>query len=187
MTGDREGDRVYCTWAHRAMLPADIRGKFGDLDQFLRTIIGSARTSLLIISPYLSAAGLQSLKAPMEVAVSNGAWLRIVTGDLAADNERNRQALQRLVENSDGQRIRGRLRVLVATESLPVLIHAKSIIADRSSGFLGSANLSWRGLDSNFEMGVALGYRQAETIDSLVSYLEARGMIADATSSALAT
>jgi phosphatidylserine/phosphatidylglycerophosphate/cardiolipin synthase-like enzyme len=135
----------------------------------------------LILAPYLSPSGLQALKGAIGVAAKNGAWIRLVAGDLEADDKRNLRALRELTSGSDGQAIAARLRVLGASAELPVLIHAKSVIADTERGFLGSANISWHGMEKNFEMGVSVTRRQAEAIDALVSFLEASGKLTEAT------
>ncbi len=172
---------IYCTWVHRALLPPPLRDRFGDLDQFVRDVISSATSSLLILAPYLSSSGLQALKGAIGVAAKNGAWIRLVAGDLEADDERNLKALRQLTAGSDGRAIAARLRVLAASSELPVLIHAKSVIADNERGFLGSANISWHGMERNFEMGVSVSRRQAEAIDGLVSFLEASGKLIETT------
>ena len=176
-----EPDLIYCTWAHRALLPPPLHDRFGDLDQFVRDVISSATSSLLILAPYLSSSGLQALKGAIGVAAKNGAWIRLVSGDLDADDERNLKALRQLTAGSDGRAIAARLRVLAASSELPVLIHAKSVIADKERGFLGSANMSWHGMERNFEMGVSVSRRQAEAIDGLVSFLEASGKLVETT------
>jgi phosphatidylserine/phosphatidylglycerophosphate/cardiolipin synthase-like enzyme len=151
-----EPDLIYCTWAHRALLPPPLHDRFGDLDQFVRDVISSAKSSLLILAPYLSPSGLQALKGAIGMAAKSGAWIRLVAGDLDADDGRNLRALRQLTSGSDGRVIGSRLRVLAASSELPVLIHAKSVIADGERGFLGSANMSWQGMERNFEIGVSV-------------------------------
>ena len=50
-------------------------------------------------------------------------------------------------------------------------LHAKIIVADRNIAILGSANLSWRGLVSNHEIGVVLHDRTASDVANLVDLL----------------
>jgi phosphatidylserine/phosphatidylglycerophosphate/cardiolipin synthase-like enzyme len=158
-----------------------LHDRFGDLDQFVRDVICSAQSNLLVLAPYLSPAGLQALKGAIGVAARNGAWIRLVAGDLNADDDRNLRALRQLTAGGEGKAISAHLRVLTASPELPVLIHAKSVIADKERGFLGSANLSWHGMEKNFEMGVSVSRQQAEAIDGLVSFLEASGKLTEVT------
>jgi phosphatidylserine/phosphatidylglycerophosphate/cardiolipin synthase-like enzyme len=113
------------------------------------------------------------------VAAQNGASIRLVTGDLDAGEARNRKAIRELTSGEIGGLITHGLRVLIASESLPVLLHSKLVVVDRCRGYIGSANLSWHAMESNFEIGVSLSASQAETLDGLVDYLEARSMLTE--------
>ncbi len=174
-------DNLYCTWAYRKSLPPALRSSFRELDHFVRTLCASATCDLVLVAPYLSSAGLESLRAPIARSVQRGAWVRLVTGDLNQRTGVNRRALRALVEGEDGAIIKQRLRILTATEKLPALIHAKIILADEKQGYLGSANLSRNALGKNFELGVSLSLPQLRSLHSLLALLESRGMIAECT------
>jgi phosphatidylserine/phosphatidylglycerophosphate/cardiolipin synthase-like enzyme len=176
---------LYCTWTHRSYFSTSLRTEFGDLDHFVAELLSTARERLLLVAPYLSTAGMKRLRGPLAAAAGTGAWIRLVTGDLDDSMTRNFQAINALVADSDGALIRSRLRVLCAATGSMGFIHAKLIVADRSRGYLGSANLSAGGLDRNFEVGVALGADQAVAIERLIDCLEAGGLISDVTRSVL--
>jgi phosphatidylserine/phosphatidylglycerophosphate/cardiolipin synthase-like enzyme len=170
-----------CTWSYRKSLPPSLRGTLLELDHFVRALCSSAKSELILVAPYLSSAGLESLRAPIARSAQQGAWIRLVTGNLDRRNSLNQKALRTLIGGEDGAIIKGRLRVLTATEKLPALIHAKIILADQEHGYLGSANLSQSALDRNFEMGVALRPGQVRSLHSLLSLLEARGLVTECT------
>lgn len=170
-------DLVFCTWSHRSTLPPSLRERLGDLDQLLRDLALSARSSVLLVAPYLSPAGMRSLKNSLGVAAQNGASIRLVTGDLDADGQRNRRAIHELISGDAGAIIARRLRVLTATETLPVLLHAKLVVVDGSHGYIGSANLSWHAMESNLEIGVSLSSPQASALEDLIAYFEGRLML----------
>lgn len=172
-------ETLFCTWSYRKSLPPSLRGALLELDHFVRTVCSAARSDLILVAPYLSSAGLESLRSPIARSAQQGAWIRLVTGDLDQRNGANQKALRSLVSGKDGEIIKGRLRVLTATEKLPALIHAKIILADQKQGYLGSANLSRSALDRNFELGVALSTAQVKSLHSLISLLEARGLLQD--------
>lgn len=176
---------MYCTWSHRNLLPPALRDRFRDLDQFLKELLSSAESRVVIVAPYLSPAGLDAIRGPLAVAADRGAWLRLVTGDLQDPDGWNRRALRALVEGPGGDRIRGRLRVLTGSAEMPALLHAKFAVVDRHRGYLGSANLSWSAMEANFEVGTALASRQAEALDGLVAYLESQSFLVEATRMAL--
>lgn len=153
--------------------------RLGDLDHLLRELIVSATSSVLLVAPYLSPSGVRSIKDGLAVAVHRGALIRIVTEDLDSNGGLNRKAVTELVDGDSGRKIKSKLRILTASGPVAELIHAKVLVIDGRRGYLGSANLSWRALQSNFEIGVSLHPRQAGTIEGLVSYLEASGHISE--------
>lgn len=171
-----------CTWTHRGLLPPSLKDQFGDLDQLIRETIISAKSRLLVVAPYVSAAGMNLLRESLAVAVANGAWIRVLTGDLDANGALNRKALETLFRGDGGARLRERVRVLVCSDRLPVLFHAKLVIADAERGYIGSANVSASAMGENFEIGCALGAKQAESMDKLVDFLEAKGFVVDQSS-----
>jgi len=117
----------------------------------------------------------------MAVSAQRGAWIRLLTSDLDNPDALNRRALRSLVDGEEGMLIRKRTRVLTCSGASPVLFHVKIVVADRSRGYLGSANLSWRGLEGNFEIGMALSVAQAEALDDLISFFEAQHLLEDRT------
>jgi phosphatidylserine/phosphatidylglycerophosphate/cardiolipin synthase-like enzyme len=115
----------------------------------------------------------------MAVSAQKGAWIRLLTSNLEENNGANQRALNALVEGDEGALIRNRLRILTATDKLPALIHAKIILVDHKRGYLGSANFSQSALDRNFELGVALSPNQVRSLESLLAFFEAQGLIAE--------
>lgn len=172
---------LYCTWSHRETLPPGLRTRFRDLDHFLRELIASATSSLLIAAPYLSPAGMKALQPSIATAAQQGAWIRLVTGGLDDPSGWNCRAIRSLMSGEEGKIVRRRFRVLAARGETPVLLHAKVIVADGARAYLGSANISLGALEKNLELGVALEAAQAETLEQLVSFLEAQGLLVDRT------
>jgi phosphatidylserine/phosphatidylglycerophosphate/cardiolipin synthase-like enzyme len=172
-------DRLFCTWTYRASMPPSLRNAFGDLDQLLRDVAVSAKSSLIIVAPYLSAVGIRGLMNSVAVAAQAGAAVKLITGDLDADGSRNRQAVRELLTGEYGTVIHQHLRVLTNSPSFPALLHAKLVIADGRRGYLGSANVSWRGMESNLEIGVELPAQQASVLEALFTFLESSGALVE--------
>ena len=122
----------------------------------------------------------------MATAADSGAWIRLVTTDVADRDSWNYKSVQTLVSGSEGQMIRPRLRILCADSESLTFIHAKLIVADRTRGYLGSANLSGGGLDKNFEVGAAMAPEQAEALERLIDAFETQGLIVDVSDQVLA-
>jgi phosphatidylserine/phosphatidylglycerophosphate/cardiolipin synthase-like enzyme len=124
---------------------------------------------------------MASLQKSIAVSAQRGAWIRIVTGDLQHSESYNWRSISVLLGGSEGALIRPRLRILEVSTSLAEMVHAKCIVADGKRGYLGSANLSVRGLETNFELGVLLDESDATTLDQLVAHFEATGALKDRT------
>jgi phosphatidylserine/phosphatidylglycerophosphate/cardiolipin synthase-like enzyme len=73
----------------------------------------------------------------------------------------------------------GAVRALWWTGGHPSLMHAKFVVADRSRGYFGSANLTSLGLGEHLETGVALEPQQSEALLGLLSALESSGMFTE--------
>lgn len=172
--------RLFCTWTYRAALPPALRDQVADLDQLLRDLSLSARVSLLLVSPYLSAAGLRAMKGAVAMAARAGAWVTVVTTPLDGSEMRNRQAIEAFTDGEEGSFIDRRLRVLVPAPTFDELIHSKLVVADRQRGYIGSANFSWHGMESNLELGVCLQPGQAAAIAGIFEHLEASGKLVEA-------
>jgi phosphatidylserine/phosphatidylglycerophosphate/cardiolipin synthase-like enzyme len=172
---------ICCTWTHREILPSVIKSKFQDLDDLIRRLISTSKSQLFIVSPYLSPAGIKSLKNGISLAAKNGSWIRLLTSDLDSEDTLNFKAVKALIDGEEGEIIRGRLRVLTGSKIMPELFHSKLILCDGEKGYLGSANISFSGLEKNFEVGVELQTTQVEALQDLISYIEAQGLIVDVT------
>ena len=171
--------RVFCTWTYRSGLPPALRDQVADLDQLLRDLSLSARISILLVSPYLGAAGLRGMKGALAVAAEAGAWITVITAPLDDNEMRNRRAIHELQDGEDGGLIARRLRVLVPAPTFEQLIHAKLVVVDRQRGYIGSANLSWHGMESNLELGVCFEPNQAAAVAAIFEHLEASGKLVE--------
>ncbi|MEU1596626.1 hypothetical protein ABZ468_28175 [Streptomyces sp. NPDC005708] len=60
-------------------------------------------------------------------------------------------------------------------------MHAKFVVADRATGYFGSANLSSLGLQEHFEIGMELGSTQASSLVDLCTRLREEGFFAQVT------
>ena len=176
---------IYCTWSHRKLLPKELNRRFKDLDHFLKQTLSLAKESILIIAPYLSIEGVKLIKDSLYMSAERGAWIKIVTGKIEKKLDQNKLALKNLIQGDRGEIIRSRLRVLVGSRSLSILLHSKIITVDSKYGYLGSANITFHAFERNFEVGVALLADQSSSIEDLVAYWESKGMLVDSTSLAL--
>ncbi|MCB9719739.1 MAG: phospholipase D family protein [Candidatus Omnitrophica bacterium] len=176
---------VYCTWEHRKVLPIELNRNFRDLDHFIKQLLSSARSEIVLIIPYLTCDGIQIIKDSIYMSIQNGAWLKVITSDLDGEIRQNKKALRSLVSGEQGRRIRNRLRVLTGRRDLSILLHSKIIIVDSFCGYLGSANITFSAFQKNFEVGVSLSPKQSKSLEELIKYWESSGMLTDSTNSFL--
>ena len=160
-------------------MPALFRDRMHDLDTYIREVISSATEDLLIITPYLSPAGIESLKKSLFIAADKGVWIRLLTSNLDSDMAMNSDAVNDLLSDPGASSLRSRFRILSTPPDNATLFHSKAIIADRARGYLGSANISQSAFENNFELGVSLTPFQARTIEDIISYMETTGTIVD--------
>jgi phosphatidylserine/phosphatidylglycerophosphate/cardiolipin synthase-like enzyme len=178
---------LYCTWSYRSLLPPLLRGRFHDLDHLVRDLLASAESSLIIVAPYLSEPGMLAVRGPLIQSIQRGAWVRIVSQEVEIPGSENSRALRALFSGPGGNHARSRTRILQASGSEAPMFHAKIVVVDRARGYLGSANLSRRAFEHNFEVGVALDARQAASLHDLLSHFEATGLLKDCTEALLAS
>lgn len=169
---------LYCTWSHRADLPTHLQVRFSDLDDLVRRVIISAQKSLTIVTPYLSSAGFQLLEEALALCAERRVWIRIITHLCGEPAAANIAALCSLFDSLGGSTLLHRTRVLSARSGEP-FIHAKLVVADARNGYIGSANLSARGLGQNFELGVRLTPSQARATEELLDWLESQGRLVE--------
>lgn len=172
---------LYCTWAYRRLLTPALRMRFRDLDHFVRSLLASANTQLYVVAPYLGEGAMTAIQASIASSVARGAWVRVVTEDVVSPDSRHFAAIKALLAGTTGRLIEQRIRILTPSGADIGLFHSKAIIADGQRGYLGSANMSWHGLEHNFELGVALDSRQANALQSLLTQFESIGLLTDCT------
>ena len=68
------------------------------------------------------------------------------------------------------------LKVYTADVPVGSMLHAKLVIADGKCLILGSANITWPGLEQNLEAGVVLNNGEASEAKLVISGLEKAGL-----------
>lgn len=176
---------LYCTWAYRRLLTPALRVRFRDLDHLVRSLLASASTQLYVVAPYLSEAAMTGIQGSIASSVARGAWVRVVTEDVVRPDSGNYAAVRALLAGASGRMIEQRLRILTPLDPDIGLFHSKAIIVDGERGYLGSANISWHGLEHNFELGVALDSSHASALQALLALFESIGLLTDCTDAVL--
>lgn len=139
------------------------------------TLVESARTSLVLVSPFMEARGVGLLLDALLRALRRGVNVSIIThgaGDLSSFASTAIAELLREAAGLDGQ-----LEVLSARDDLRVLLHSKLIVSDNARAIVGSANLTGKGFSENFEAGVVLGAMEAVQLLGVTNALRQSGLV----------
>ncbi|WP_336021523.1 phospholipase D-like domain-containing protein [Halobellus salinisoli] len=135
-------------------------------------LIRSAEDTLVLMSPFLSEDAYNRLRPALVTAADNGADITLITRYLTYGDEDYNREFVRAVLNDD------RLAPQVTTyeyidDSTWTTFHAKVVIADGVRAYLGTANLTHKGLGGNLELGVIFRDETAPRLTELVEALRA--------------
>src|SRR5690606_3112589 len=119
--------------------------------QVLRRLVVSAEEELILAAPFLDT-GVEGLFPAAAALVNEGGSCVVITRDLVVSGSKGRNrpvvdALRRQVNEPTRLRVEG-----WSGDGLG--IHMKVVIADRKRCYIGSANLTYGGLERHVEVGV---------------------------------
>jgi phosphatidylserine/phosphatidylglycerophosphate/cardiolipin synthase-like enzyme len=116
-------------------------------------LIINATSDVSIINPYFDAEGRRRILPYLKAAVERGVGIRVISRGARSLSGRNQAAsfLRPLLKERTYD---VELRSFQVARRAPV--HAKMLISDSTSVYVGSANLTGRSLASNLEVGVVL-------------------------------
>ncbi len=116
-------------------------------------LIINATSDVSIINPYFDADGRTKILPYLKAAVNRGVGIRVISRGAKSLSGRNQAAsfLRPLLKERTHD---VELRSFQVAQRAPV--HAKVLISDSISAYVGSANLTGRSLANNLEVGVVL-------------------------------
>jgi phosphatidylserine/phosphatidylglycerophosphate/cardiolipin synthase-like enzyme len=137
----------------------NIRDSIGSLVVNLLDLIQQAESELVILNPFFSEKGYEQVGAPISDATARGVDVTIITKSLTyGGSTQNERVVRRLFQNDDTMPENLTIYEYVLDENpdeeYPPTIHAKLTIADGECAYLGTANMTHRGLVENLELGV---------------------------------
>jgi len=157
-----------------ATIPYDDRaldpGMFEPLHGNLLELIRSADDDLVLMSPFLSEQAYERLRPALITAADNGADITLITRYLTyGDEDYNREFTRAVLGD---ERLKSQLTVYeYIDDETWTTFHAKIVIADGVRAYLGTANLTHRGLGDNLELGVIFRDETTRKFSSLVEML----------------
>jgi phosphatidylserine/phosphatidylglycerophosphate/cardiolipin synthase-like enzyme len=138
-------------------------------------LVESARSTLYIASPYLDVHGIASLEDAFDKASSAGVMLQLLTRieNRQQPDLRLIQGMLHLLKVFGAKFNAANLAYLSRNPvsgyvNITSALHAKLVVCDRESAYIGSADLRHTGLHKNFEIGIVLRDKaQVNTIADL--------------------
>lgn len=118
----------------------------------LRDLISKATTSIVMASPFLDK-GFHELMPEVSGFMDRGGRFLLITSNLL--ESRHNAGVVRELRNDFANENANRLEV-VSWEEEGLGLHMKTLVADSSRAYVGSANFTWYGMRQQAELGVLL-------------------------------
>lgn len=149
-----------------------IGGSMGSLVVRLMELIGRADDSITILNPFFTEQVFDSIANPLQSAAQRGANITIMTRSLTYGSDGdNREFIKDLIDEINDPAGLTLYEYIGPEDDYSATIHAKMTLIDGEEAYLGTANLTHRGLRDNLEIGVIFRddtvIRLSEFVDSL--------------------
>lgn len=153
---------------------------FAPLHGNLLELIRSADERLVLMSPFLSERAYERLRPAIHTAADNGADIALITNALTyGDDDHNRNCARSLLTDD---RIGPHTTAYeYVDDETWTTFHAKIVISDGDRAYLGTANLTHRGLGDNLELGVIFRDATATRLADLGSALQESSFLHEVT------
>lgn len=127
----------------------------GSLLDALGLVLNNAKAEVMIMNPYWSLLGVESLLRRITRQSYAGVHILIMTQPRSRLVPAMRDGIDLFVSTLETMGATCQvLAPALAIKPLP-LLHGKTVVADRNYGYLGSANLTGNGMDFSVEIGMA--------------------------------
>jgi phosphatidylserine/phosphatidylglycerophosphate/cardiolipin synthase-like enzyme len=164
-------------------VPFKIAKEFRYLNNYIFNLICSAKARIILFSPYYSGAGMDQLIISIDnlIKANNGVKIDIIVNDIEAKfNKKAMEVVSKLVEDNINYNSLRIFKSNFKNEKSTLFFHAKLLLVDNTSGYMGSANFSKRGLTEQLEIGIQLSKENTKTLVELIDYLINEGFLSEA-------
>jgi cardiolipin synthase len=148
--------------------PEFIKSGIRGIEPTTEEIIRGAKVEIQVMVYVFTSNALHILSL-LENAAKRGIRITIIVNNLDTQEQVIISKLREIADHFPY------VRILNFIDNKKRQLHAKVVIADRKKAIVGSANLSWGGMYSNYEVGVRIegkgAWKLAELVDSLDAYL----------------
>ncbi len=130
------------------------------LSAALHRLIVESEKEIVILSPFFEKRGFEFLASALLSAARRGVNTTIISRKLEDTDSPNFKTISAFVRRAAAEGQRGRFRIYEYLEDSDdnggVAFHAKVMLADERVAYIGSANLTGRGMADRLEIGVLL-------------------------------
>lgn len=148
----------------------DIGRELGSLVVRFVELLASAEEEIVILNPFFTRQVFGNIVGPIRSALDRGVEVTLITRYLTYGNDDDGRAFVRqIVGDQVSPENLTLYEYIDPDEESTATIHAKMTIVDRSRAYLGTANLTHRGLHENLELGVIFA---DETVNQLVRFTD---------------
>ena len=125
-------------------------------------LIISADKQIAMANPYFDGAGIKKIMPYIKSAAERGIKMKIVSRSASDSSKEQAEMLRALIsdlgESCEARQFSGRIG------SKPYHLHAKFMVADSKSAYVGSANITETSLGNNVEVGVIFTGKKAKAL-----------------------
>lgn len=149
----------------------EIGESLGSLVVRLVELIASANEEIVILNPFFTERAFGNVVSPVANALNRGVSVTLVTRYLTYGSDDDSRAFVKELF-SECSLSGGELQLyeyIDPDEGQNATIHTKMTIVDRERAYLGTANLTHRGLHDNLEIGVIF---RDDTVSQLVGFVD---------------
>lgn len=138
-------------------------------------ILASASRSAVVLNPFYTQVGFELLQEALLAVPKRGGTLTLVTRDICQGTGENRNYVRQLINSLESADCAHQLKVYEFNKNLhgTATFHAKAVIVDRHSAYVGSANMTEGSLRDAIELGAIIKGKSipplAETIDRMLA------------------
>lgn len=146
-------------------IPRQTMGVVSDIQHALVEMVASATELVTLMAPFGTADAIATALQPLSVLGGTATTrLQLLTAGRPAQVE----ALLERLRQSLPASVRGRTAVFLAPPGEAMWPHAKLLLVDDRTGYLGSANFTQGGLGRYFELGTVLSAKQAGLLQRVI-------------------
>jgi len=153
-------------------LSPDVKRRISPLAATLHRLITTASQEIIILNPFFEQEGFNRLASALLAAADRGVVITIITRQLSDATAVNYRVMKQLWEQSQAKGVSNQFSFYeyqqVEDGRMLLTSHAKVMLVDGRTAYIGSANLTEYGMDRFVEIGVTLEGTKTKDLQPLL-------------------